>query len=432
MIPEVLILLAAGFDAKNFLAGCVMEVSDLQDMSLEQTLFHLHEPILFKNVLRSSEDSNSWKILDWSLHDFANKLGNRKLPFRVGKNIATDSPQWEVETPTKNKTMKEFLQETMQGSNSQWYYFDYKRMNQWFEELPEILESIDWSQFGSELTGYDSTIWIGSKGAHTNCHQDTYGCNLVAQTHGRKFWLLFSPDCYDRLKVTRVPYEESTIYSSFNFFSPGDREIQAIKKMMPGSAKIIVLEPKDVLFIPRGWWHYVESLNTSLSINVWLPVEEDCNARLRETLVHLVMDTIGKDITRTEHHQESTVAECFQFVQNSLEECQKVQTSDDEVLAKRRRPNIDQERLLSALKEKYSRHVQHIADLTSENLILFLKKNDVGNSFNSQRINIHQNQELSKEGLYAAVVDAFCHPSVISRVSEILVDRFVEKKSDDV
>jgi HSPB1-associated protein 1 len=91
-----------------------------------------------------------------------------------------------VEAPIEYKTIKEFLNDVKQETDLlKWYYFDYKHMNQWFKEKPEILQSFNWQQFNIELDGTDSTIWIGSKGAHTNCHQDTYGCNLIAQIHGR-------------------------------------------------------------------------------------------------------------------------------------------------------------------------------------------------------------------------------------------------------
>ena len=49
-----------------------------------------------------------------------------------------------------------------------------------------LRQSVDWSMFGFDgRDGGDSTMWIGSAGAHTPCHYDTYGCNLVAQIYGR-------------------------------------------------------------------------------------------------------------------------------------------------------------------------------------------------------------------------------------------------------
>lgn len=87
--------------------------------------------------------------------------------------------------------MKVFLDETKRNCEpSKWYYFDYKHIKEWFKNKPDILNSFNWQKFNLDLEALDSTIWIGSKGAHTNCHQDTYGCNLVAQTHGRLIFIL--------------------------------------------------------------------------------------------------------------------------------------------------------------------------------------------------------------------------------------------------
>ena len=32
----------------------------------------------------------------------------------------------------------------------------------------------------------------------------------------------------------------------------------------------MILEPGDVLFVPRQWWHFVKSLDTTISVNTWI------------------------------------------------------------------------------------------------------------------------------------------------------------------
>lgn len=98
-----------------------------------------------------------------------------------------------------------------------WVYADYKYMTELCSELPELLCAIDWSVFGFPgRDGTQSTLWVGSRGACTPCHYDTYGCNLVAQLSGKKKWILFSPEDSAKLYPSRLPYEESSVFSSVN------------------------------------------------------------------------------------------------------------------------------------------------------------------------------------------------------------------------
>lgn len=49
-----------------------------------------------------------------------------------------------------------------------------------------VWQDVKWAEFGfGGRDGRESTLWIGTEGANTPCHQDAYGYNLVLQVQGR-------------------------------------------------------------------------------------------------------------------------------------------------------------------------------------------------------------------------------------------------------
>lgn len=49
-----------------------------------------------------------------------------------------------------------------------------------------LSQDVKWAEFGfGGRDGRESTLWIGTEGANTPCHQDAYGYNLVLQVQGR-------------------------------------------------------------------------------------------------------------------------------------------------------------------------------------------------------------------------------------------------------
>ena len=94
-------------------------------------------------------------------------------------------------------------------------------MTELLKDFPHLRQSVDWTCCGFPgRSGDNSTIWIGSAEASTPCHVDTYGCNLVAQIYGTKKWTLFPPSETQHLHPTRIPYEESSVFSQVNISRP--------------------------------------------------------------------------------------------------------------------------------------------------------------------------------------------------------------------
>lgn len=46
--------------------------------------------------------------------------------------------------------------------------------------------------------------------------------------------------------------------------------------------------------MPKHWWHMVESLETSLSINVWVDAPDDPEDRAREALTRVLMTSLSE------------------------------------------------------------------------------------------------------------------------------------------
>ena len=177
-----------------------------------------------------------------------------------------------------------------------WAYFDYKYMST--EMHDAFLPLFSWEKFGfPDRDGSDSTLWVGTEGAHTPCHQDTYGENLIAQLVGSKTWTLFPPDQGHLLGPTRVPYEESSVYSSVNFVHLSHNSPTTLSKLSMTTPYIVTLHPGDVLYVPRHWWHQVYSNEYSISVNTWLEHPEDTRARLGEAIVRCQVAQMVKGAT---------------------------------------------------------------------------------------------------------------------------------------
>ncbi|KAI9005876.1 hypothetical protein BC832DRAFT_531174 [Gaertneriomyces semiglobifer] len=109
-----------------------------------------------------------------------------------------------------------------------------------------------------------TNAWFGPKGTVSPLHHDPYD-NLFAQVVGRKHFRLYHPDETSKL----YPHMEGTMLSNTSEVDVEHPDL--LKYPLFASAQCVecIVEPGDLLYIPRGWWHHVRSLSISFSVSFW-------------------------------------------------------------------------------------------------------------------------------------------------------------------
>ncbi|XP_027700982.1 HSPB1-associated protein 1 isoform X2 [Vombatus ursinus] len=269
----------------------------------KEIIMSLRQPAVFCNMVFD------WPAQHWNAKCLSKLLCGKQIRFRMGVKKTDTVPQFETMCSYVNATLEEFLAWSCgQGvsiagpfshyDNSKfWAYADYKYLASVFEDNTDVLQNVVWSDFGFPgRNGRESTLWIGSLGANTPCHLDSYGCNLVLQVQGRKRWHLFPPEDTAFLYPTRIPYEESSVFSKVNVVNP---DLKHFPQFLKAQRHMVTLYPGQVLFVPRHWWHYVESIDPiTVSINSWIELEEDHQARVEEAITRMLVEGTSHEINR--------------------------------------------------------------------------------------------------------------------------------------
>lgn len=202
------------------------------------------EPYLIKNYAKN------WKAYkDWSLEYFENFNSNLSINTVVGSH----SKKVEI-IPLK---FKDYIREVISNKTR-----SYLSVFHLFKAFPKLLKHINYENIKKNSIYCNILGWIGPKGSTTDFHVD-WAENLNVQIKGKKVFYLISPK-YNKFMYPNKKFERATLLSNINLKNIDENRFPLFKK-----AKIIkvILEEGDALYIPRGWWHYVESLTTTINVS---------------------------------------------------------------------------------------------------------------------------------------------------------------------
>jgi Cupin-like domain len=115
---------------------------------------------------------------------------------------------------------------------------------------------------------YSVMWWLGPRASTSPLHFDPLD-NLLLQIMGRKVIWLFSPHA----NADAWHYAGHGIRQQMNTSPIHPEQYDAVQfpllEERGPPAMTCVLMPGDILYIPSKWWHYVRSVDTSASVNVW-------------------------------------------------------------------------------------------------------------------------------------------------------------------
>lgn len=107
-------------------------------------------------------------------------------------------------------------------------------------------------------------IWIAGANAGSPLHYDGGDENFLVHIFGTKQFVLFSPDqtAYMYPNVSgRLPH-----LSMVNAIEPDLEQFPLFANARP---ETFVLQPRDLLYVPKNWWHATISPEPSISVNFW-------------------------------------------------------------------------------------------------------------------------------------------------------------------
>jgi hypothetical protein len=106
-------------------------------------------------------------------------------------------------------------------------------------------------------------LWLSCPGHVTETHRDE-NHNFLVQVLGRKRLTLFAPIFTHALYSHRA--SQLARYSRVDLGQPDLHRFPCAREL---AATQVELEAGEALFLPVHWWHRVETLETSVSVNFW-------------------------------------------------------------------------------------------------------------------------------------------------------------------
>lgn len=191
----------------------------------------------------------------WTLGYLGEQLGERMVEVQFGRSA---DPDYEMNSQSHKRRMRfgEYVELVRDSGHTNDFYMTANNDGQNRESLQELMADAPPLPEYLDPAGR-GFFWFGPAGTITPFHHDLTN-NFMIQIAGRK-----------RVRLI-APCDTPKLYNQRHCFTPVDgRNIDLQRFPMMADVPVIdcVLEPGEILFLPVGWWHFVEALDITITIS---------------------------------------------------------------------------------------------------------------------------------------------------------------------
>ena len=225
-------------------------------------------PCLIKGAAKTWEACRKWGDLNYLLE----KAAYRVVPVEIGKYYTSED--WSQQLIP----FHEYVQQYVIHSSSNGSKIGYLAQHPLFEQINELRKDIQEPTFcmlGDEGEITSVNAWFGPANTISPLHTDPFD-NILVQVVGFKYVRIYHPDETPNLYKRTSGLLQANTSEIENLFVLSEQEEERKENMKnyPLLSKAekyweCILCEGDMLFIPKLYWHYVQSLSTSFSISYW-------------------------------------------------------------------------------------------------------------------------------------------------------------------
>lgn len=210
-------------------------------------------PVLLADV------AGEWPALkSWTPDYFADVMGDEIVEI-MGDRDADSDYEREANSHRRNVTLRSYVKQMITCSPGNDIYLVANNHLLELEAAAPIWEDfqIDSRYLDPQRAKGSVFLWLGPKGTFTPLHHDVVNVFFV-QVFGSKRFTLISP------LESHCMSNNVGVYSDIDAQAPDPVRFPRFRSAEQIS---LVVNPGDALFVPVGWWHCVEALETSVSLS---------------------------------------------------------------------------------------------------------------------------------------------------------------------